>query len=417
MKPLVLVSILILVFGAVSERLKRSPLTPPMVFVAVGLAAGAGLLGSFGEYDGFELTRVLAELTLILVLFTDASRILVKDLRQSYHLPLRLLAIGMPLSVALGAALSLVSFPQLSLGAALVLAAILVPTDAALGQSVVSSPSVPARIRQALNVESGLNDGLALPFVVVFAAIATMADDSPTSLVGFALAQVTLGPLAGAAVGYLGGRAVTHSVERKWMDHSFEQLSALALAFLSFLVAEMIGGNGFIAAFVSGMTLGNTAPRIGPVLQEFAETEGQLLSLVTFLCVGAHLAWPMLGEPTVAMWLYAIASLTVVRMLPVAISLIGTKLRPMSFVFLGWFGPRGLASVLFAFLVLEQDVPGHETILQVVVLTVILSVFAHGATAWPSSKVYARKCDAERARAPEEWVEVPELSPRISYRG
>lgn len=416
MHALLLVSVLILVFGALSERLKRSPFTPPMIFVGVGLAAGAGWFGSFGEYDGVELTRVLAELTLILVLFTDASRVRFRELEAGYQLPLRLLALGMPLSLLLGAALAKLSFPHFSVASALVLAAVLVPTDAALGQSVVSSPNVPLRIRQALNVESGLNDGLALPFVLVFAALANMSNDSATSWLVFALLQVTLGPVVGAAVGYLGGLLVTACVDREWMDHSFAQLSALALAFLSFLISEMVGGNGFIAAFVCGLTLGNSAPRVATELQDFAETEGQLFSLLTFLCFGAHLAWPLLFDVTGSMWLYAALSLTLMRMIPVALSLLGSKLMPLSYGFLGWFGPRGLASILFAFIVLEEQVPEHDAILKIVVATVLLSVFAHGATAWPGSKVYGRICETRRNEAPEEWTRVPELPTRISYR-
>jgi NhaP-type Na+/H+ or K+/H+ antiporter len=414
MKALLLVSVLVLAFGAISQRLKRTALTPPMVFVAVGFAVGAGLLGTFGSYDGFELTRLLSELTLIVVLFTDASRIRLRELRQGYGLPLRLLAVGMPLSIVLGALISLAMFPELSFWSACVLATILVPTDAALGQAVVSSKAVPVRIRQALNVESGLNDGLALPIVVVLAAFATMADEPAVHLLMFAAKQVTLGPVVGVLVGLVGGRFVTWCVERHWMEHSFEQLSALALAFLSFLLAELVGGNGFIAAFVAGLTLGNTATRVGPVLEEFAETEGQLLSLLTFLCFGAHLAWPLLGDMTVIMAVYAVLSLTLIRMLPVSLSLLGTGLRPMSHVFLGWFGPRGLASILFAFLVLEEGVPGRDEMLLVVVLTVLISVYAHGVTAWPGSKVYGSLCEARKAEAPAEWAEVHDLPTRLS---
>ena len=350
------------------------------------------------------------------MLFTDASRIRFRELAREFRLPLRLLAIGMPASLVLGAGVAKLAFGDFSLATAFVLAAILVPTDAALGQSVVSSQSVPARIRQALNVESGLNDGLALPFVLVFAALANMAVDSATHWLGFAALQITLGPLAGAAVGYLGGRLVTAGVERGLMDHSFEQLSSLALAFLAYLTAELIGGNGFIATFVCGLTLGNTADRVGPVLEDFAETEGQLFSLLTFLCFGAHLAWPLLGEITPMMWLFAVLSLTVMRMVPVAISLLGGGLMPISYVFLGWFGPRGLASILFAFLVLEEKVPGHDAILRIVIATVLLSVFAHGATAWPGSKIYGRFCETKRRDASEEWLEAPELPARIRYR-
>lgn len=414
MKTLLLVSVLILVFGAVSERLKRTALTPPMVFVGVGLAVGAGLFGSFGSYDGFALTRLLSELTLIIVLFTDASRIRFRELEEGYELPLRLLAVAMPLGVVLGAALAIVLFPELSIWSACVLAVILVPTDAALGQAVVASKSVPLKIRQALNVESGLNDGLALPIVLVFAALANMDAEPVAVWLWFIAKQLTLGPLVGVVTGFGGGRLVVWCVERRWMEHSFEQLSALALAFLAFLLAELVGGNGFIAAFVAGLTVGNTAGRVGRVLQEFAETEGQLLSLLTFLCFGAHLAWPLLADVTGTMVLYGVLSLTLVRMVPVSLSLVGSKLRRFTHVFMGWFGPRGLASILFAFLVLEEGVPGRDLILVVVVITVLMSVYAHGVTAWPASKAYARVCETERHETMEEFMPVAELPTRLS---
>ncbi len=414
MKALLLISALVLAFGAISERLKRTALTPPMVFVSVGFAVGAGLLGSFGEYDGFELTRLLSELTLIVVLFTDASRIRFRELQQGYHLPLRLLAVGMPLSIVLGAVVAIAMFPELPFWSACVLGAVLVPTDAALGQAVVSAKAVPSRIRQALNVESGLNDGLALPIVLVLAALATMAHEPVSAWLVFAAKQVTLGPLVGAAVGFAGGRFVTWCVDRDWMDHSYQQLSALALAFLAFLLAELVGGNGFIAAFVAGLTLGNTAERIGPVLEDFAETEGQLLSLLTFLCFGAHLAWPLLGDMTGTMLLYAVLSLTLIRMVPVSLSLLGAGLKPLSHVFLGWFGPRGLASILFAFLVVEEGVPGRDEMLLVVVVTVLISVYAHGLSAWPGSKAYASFCETQKEQAEAEWMPAPELPTRLS---
>ena len=323
MKTVLLICALIIGFGVVSERLHKSILTPPMVFVSVGLLVAAGWLGTFESIDGLELTRLLAELTLILVLFLDASRIGLRDFRRDLSLPFRLLAVGMPLTLLLGAGLAALLFPALSLWEVALLGAILAPTDAALGQAVVSSPVVPARIRQALNVESGLNDGLALPLVVILLAVGGMSAEpsSASEWIAFVVKQVLLGPLAGIAVGLGGGSLVRRAAEREWMSQSFQQLSAVALAILAYGVAELIEGNGFMAAFSAGIVVGTTARSVTPVLQEFAETEGQLLSLLTFLCFGSHLVWSTLPDMNGEVFLYAMGSLTVVRMLPVAVSL------------------------------------------------------------------------------------------------
>lgn len=403
MHTIFLVSLLILLFGLISEKLYRTIITPPMVFVGVGVAVGTGWLGSFEELDGFESTRLLAELTLVLVLFTDASRILFRELRIDYRLPLRLLSIGLPLTVMLGTAVGLWLLPQLNLGEAAVLAVVLAPTDAALGQAVVSSSIVPARLRQALNVESGLNDGLSLPLVLILLAVAGMEENIGMTgrWVWFTGKQVILGPVAGILVGWAGGALVGFCQRRQWMTESFQQLSALALSFLAFAGAELVEGNGFIAAFAAGLVLGNSAPQVARTLEGFAEAEGQFLSLLTFLCFGAHIVWPLLPDVTYDVVLYAVLSLTFVRMLPVSLALMGTGFGAVSQLFLGWFGPRGLASLLFAFLVMDDDIGGRDTIFLTVTVTVLMSVFAHGVTAWPAARGLAGFCSRQKEPMPE----------------
>ena len=419
MKSLFLISLLILLFGLVSERLHRTIFTPPMVFVAIGLAVGAGVFGSFENYDGAELTHLLTEITLVVVLFTDASRISLTELEKDFKLPLRLLGVAMPLTILLGTVVAYLLFDDLTFWGAAVVATVLAPTDAALGQAVVLSTIVPARIRQALNVESGLNDGLAVPLVLITIALASVMGGAGTTgyWASFTLKQILLGPLVGIGVGYIGGKLVERGARAHWMTHSFQQLSALALALIAFLGAEQIGGDGFIAAFTAGLTLANAAKGVCGVLQEFAETEGQLLALLTFLCFGAHLIWPVIGEIDGTMILYAVLSLTVIRMVPVALSLLGSGLMPVTYGFLGWFGPRGLATILFASLVLEHEVPGGEQIYLVALTTAFLSVFLHGLTAWPGAKLYSRSCridDEEREMA--EHMPAAETPVRIRFR-
>jgi NhaP-type Na+/H+ or K+/H+ antiporter len=256
-----------------------------------------------------------------------------------------------------------------------------------------------------------LNDGIALPVVLIFAALASMGGGegrSAADWVQFAALQVTLGPAAGVTVAWLGGRLITWSDNRQWMDSRFARLAGIALALLSFASAELIGGNGFIAAFVAGMTLGNSQRGKCEYLYSFLEAEGQLLALLVFLLLGLSFAWPTIAESDGTMWLYAVLSLTVVRMVPVAISMIGSGLRPPSVLFLGWFGPRGLASLLFAILILEEaDLPHGQLVFNVVILTVLGSVFAHGMSAAPAATWYG-KLASDASRCPAEHKAVVE---------
>ena len=415
-----LIASAVLAFGLVSRRIEGSVLTPPLAFVALGMVLAPGGLGVLEIEIGEGLAHLLAEFTLILVLFGDAARIDVPALRRELGLPLRLLALGLPLTVLAGFGLAVWLLPELSLVHAALLAAILAPTDAALGQAVVSDSRVPLRIRQALNVESGLNDGLALPVVLILAALAGAGADGGRSAVewlGFAALQVTVGPTAGLAVGWLGARAVHAAAARGWMSDSFEQLSGLALALLAFAGAELAGGNGFIAAFTAGLTFGTVARGFCEGLYRFVEAEGQLLVLLVFLMLGCALAWPALQAAGPANWIYALSSLTIVRMLPVAIALLGSRLQPVSVIFLGWFGPRGLASLLFALLVAgPQIMPEDTPIFSTVVLTVLLSVLLHGVSAAPAARRYGAYLLARREQARHEHTPVTAHPLRVRHR-
>ncbi len=405
-----LTALAVCVFAAFSRKAERSPVTPPMFFVAVGFVLGGHGLGWLHlEVDG-EAIHFLAELTLILVLFTDAARIDLKCLRREKSIPMRLLGIGMPLTIAAGAAAAVALLPELGWIEALLLAAILTPTDAALGQAVVSNPLVPVRIRQSLNVESGLNDGIALPVVLVLASLAGAREESGDAeyWVRVAVLAVTLGPLVGGLVGLAGGRVVAWGTRSGWINDAFQRLAGLGLALLAFSAAELVGGNGFIAAFVAGLVLGNTARGVCDCLYEFGEAEGQLLTLLVFLAFGAVMLPVALAHANVDAWIYVLLSLTAVRMLPVGLSLLGTGLRPATVAFLGWFGPRGLASILFALLVVEEGrLLTGPLVESVVVLTVFGSTFLHGVTAYPLAHRYGaytagmEKSEAEHADAPE----------------
>jgi NhaP-type Na+/H+ or K+/H+ antiporter len=381
-------------FGLVSRRLEGTLLTAPIVFVAAGFVLGPWALGLVEfRLDGHTVLLV-GEIALAIVLFTDAASTNFSILRQNEALPLRLLGIGMPLTIVLGTVVAALLLTDLTLWEAAIVGVVLAPTDAALGQAVVSNPRVPARIRQALGVEAGLNDGLSVPFLALFLALAEAEVEhlSADIWIRFALEQIGYGVLVGIGVGLVGGWLVRWASHRGWMTDSFRRLALLALAIIAWALADQIGGNGFIAAFVGGLLIGPTVERLGERVIRFTEAEGQLLNLSVFFIFGVL----VLGAIQPLSWeiaLYALLSLTLIRMLPVALSLYGTDLRGVSVLFAGWFGPRGLASIVLGLIVVEEAplLPGRGEIEAVVALTVVLSVLLHGVTAAPLSAVYARR--------------------------
>lgn len=407
---LALVALLVVGFGLVSARAARSLVSGPMAFVAFGILIGGEGLDLLGVEVDAAILEVLAEVTLALVLFTDATRMDLREARKDASLPGRLLGIGMPLTIVAGAGAGLLLLTDLRVWEAALLAAILAPTDAALGQAVVTDRSIPVRVRQSLNVESGLNDGIAAPVVTVCLALAAVEIDSGSAgtWVRFGLEQIGFGVLVGVASGALGGWLLRTCGARGWVTGTFRQLSTMALALVAYGFAGAVGGNGFIAAFTAGIAFGFVARDLTEEIEEFAEDEGQLLTLLTFLFFGASLAGPALGDITGRIVAYSLLSLTLVRAVPVALSQVGAGLRRETVALMAWFGPRGLASIAFVLMVLEEaDLPGTETIRLTVTCTVVLSVVAHGVTAGPLARVYGRRM----AAASEHDEEMPEHRP------
>jgi NhaP-type Na+/H+ or K+/H+ antiporter len=358
---------------------------------------------------------LLAEATLVLLLFTDAIRIDLRLLRRQLQLPARLLGVGLPLTLIAGTALAAVLFSDLSIWEAALVAAILSPTDAALGRAVVTNPRVPARVRQALNVESGLNDGIMLPVITLLLALAAANGDLETAghWVAFAGKQIGYGLLVGAVVGYLSGRLVREFAGRDWMEGAFRQLATLAAGVGTFALAEAAGGNGFVAAFVAGLAFGAAARDYCAGVYDFVEDEGQLLALLTFLFFGVSLAGPALDDLSWQIAAYAVLSLTVVRMIPVAIGLAGTHLKLPTVGFIGWFGPRGLASIVFGLSILgEAELPVADDLFLTVIWTVLLSVALHGASSVWLSQRYGRWFAAHGRQHMREAEPVDEMPTR-----
>ena len=413
MGDLAVLAAVVFAFGLVSRRLEGTVLTAPIVFVLVGAILGPAGLGLIEFELDDHTVLLLAEIALALVLFTDAASTDLSTLRQNEGLPLRLLGIGMPLTIALGAAAALLLLTDLTFWEAAIVGTVLAPTDAALGQAVVSNPRVPLRVRQALNVEAGLNDGLSVPFLALFLTLAVAEEElqSASYWIRFALEQIGLGVLVGIGVGLVGGWLVSLASRKSWMADPFQRLALLALALIGWALADQIGGNGFIAAFVGGLAVGPTVEHVGERLIQFTETEGQLLNLSVFFIFGV-LVIGLIGPLSWEVALYALLSLTLIRMLPVALSLFGTHLRSISVLFMGWFGPRGLASIVLGLIVVAEAplLTGREKIEQVVALTVLFSVLLHGLTAAPLSAAYARRVDGMSADVPEKRGTVDETT-------
>jgi NhaP-type Na+/H+ or K+/H+ antiporter len=395
--------VLILLYSMVSKRVDRTILTAPIVFTGAGLIVFLVLPAVWEQEGNIEVFMKAAEVGLVLLLFTDACRIDRQVLKGMRNLPARLLSIGMLLTILLGALGALVVFRQLSLLEAGILAAILAPTDAGLGQIIVNSPRVPMKIRQALNVEAGLNDGLSVPFLLFFMALANSDGGSQkASLTRFIVEQLGYGALVGVGIGMVGGLLVGLAHRKKWMAESWQQLGVVALPLLCALASEPIGASMFIAAFVAGLTAQVGFKEGGKHAGEFTEGWGQLLNLSVFFLFGLLVAraWPQFNGTHL---LYAGLSLTVVRMLPVAIALWGTRLSSATVLFMGWFGPRGLASIVLGLVYIEQAMheEGLSTIRLAVMATVFVSIFAHGLSAAPGMERYARKIARLEADAPE----------------
>lgn len=373
------VALVVVAFALVSRRARRWPVTMPIVTVAAGAATQAAGLVDLG-LDGAAL-RVLGEVALAVVLFSDAVRIDVRALRRERGLPVRLLLVGLPLSIVLGTLVVLLLLPSLELWQAALLAAVLAPTDPALGQAVVEDEAVPVRIRQSLNVESGLNDGLALPAVLLFIALAGGRAGEQESWSAFFAQQVGVGLLLGALIGVLGALALRAASRAQWLDGLYGQLATLALAVLALTVTDELGGSGFVACFVSGLAFGAIGRQEATHLSEYTEDSGQLLTAVALFGFGNVLLAGALDGLTWQVVTAGLLLLTAVRMVPVLVSLVGSRTRWPTRFFLGWFGPRGLASIVFGLLLLEEQVPDGEVLFTVIAFTVLASVLAHGASA------------------------------------
>lgn len=386
---LTLVSAFVLLYSLGSRRIESWPVNGALIFIAFGYAFGpSGLewLELTADEEGLSL---VAELTLAVVLFSDAASVDIRVLKKYMQLPERLLLIGLPLTVILGILIGYVLFPGMDILYIALLAAMLAPTDAALGKAVITIKAVPDKIRESLNVESGLNDGICVPLVLILLALATQQvahHETPSLVLTQVAKSIGIGLATGLGVSLAGSYLLRLAKIQRLMDQSWMHLPVVALSILAFGLAQYLGGSGFVAAFCGGLLFGQLNKGHKKQLLEESDNIGNLLSLLTWVFFGAAFLGQALPYLTPQVVLYSLLSLTLVRMLPVFLSLTGSGLTPGEKMFIGWFGPRGLASIVFGVVVFQAELAGEETLLATVVCTVVLSVMLHGISANPLAK-------------------------------
>ncbi|ETF09671.1 cation:proton antiporter [Pseudomonas moraviensis] len=382
---LALLAAFLLTYSIFAGRFESRLLNGPLMFMLAGLILGPAFLGILQPRIDSHGLRILAELTLAIVLFSDAANADLKVLKAHEGLPLRLLLIGLPLTMLSGWLLAIWLFPQAPLIELALLAILPAPTDAALGKAVVSNPKVAAPVREGLNVESGLNDGICVPVLLMFLALLIEEHtQSPLSLaIELFFEELGIGALIGGTLTFMAWLMQRYSGKHHWQTPMWSQLTLPGLAVLCFATAQTLGGSGFIAAFVGGLLASYLFAEQKHDLLKASEEFASLLSIITWVVFGALVIPSVWSSFTVDVWLYALLSLTVIRIVPVLVSLAGTGFDFETRLFIGWFGPRGLASIVFAIMILDYPLQTGRTLVAVAACTVLLSVLLHGLSANP----------------------------------
>jgi len=385
---------IILLYGFFSKSLLNFNISGPMFFLLIGIVFSPLGFNLTNLATDSHIVEIIAEIALIIVLFSDSSSINLKEFKKDYKVPFRLLFVGLPLTIVFSTYIATLFFPDEALLHLLLMALILAPTDAALGKAVVTDLVVPEKIRSSINVESGLNDGIVFPMLIttILLIIGHQELGTDNSWIAYLAEQISLGFFFGAIAGYLGAKLLNIAVKKDSIESTYRRLFPVALAILSYYLAEHFGGNGFISAYISGMLFGNYSKVLNEDTKSFLESDGEMLILVSFLVFGLTFVPSSIVYWDTKVIIYSLFSLTLFRMLPVALSLIGLKLSFISKLFIGWFGPRGIASILYVMVVVQKihDISGHETLYATITLTILLSIILHGLSAKPFVKLYAK---------------------------
>jgi NhaP-type Na+/H+ or K+/H+ antiporter len=390
---LAILALFIFVYSLVAGRIERSAISGPMVFVTAGFLMGPFGLGWLKGDATSDDMRTLADLTLALILFIDAANADMVILKKQIRIPARMLLLGLPGVIALGFGFAVLMFDGLTLYEAAILATMLAATDAALGKAVITNKAVPARVREGLNIESGLNDGICVPIVLFFIALSVGGQHGESEVTAIALVaqELGIGMAVGLGLALFGASLLRWCWKKGWVTEIWIHVTVIGLAIASFALAQSLHGSGYIAAFTGGLLFGFLAKDKAHQLVLAAEGAGETLALVTWMLFGAMVIGTAFKQFTWEVLVYALLSLTVIRVVPIFLSLAGTGESVSSRLFLGWFGPRGLASIVFAIIVINAEVPGGEFLALVVICTVFLSLVAHGITARPLAKWLSRK--------------------------
>jgi NhaP-type Na+/H+ or K+/H+ antiporter len=395
---------LLFLFGLFSRKIAGTVVTAQMIFLAAGMLLGPIGLNLISLSPKSGLVLGIIKVALVLTFFSDASLIGLHSLFLKERLSGRLLFLGLPLTICLGAALAASLFADITLIEAVLIGVILAPTDASLAQKVVEERKVPTLVRKGLIIESGLNDGAVMPlfiFVIALEAVDELNKPLGTFLT-IALEQIGFGILVGIVIGLVGGWLFSRAFLSGSMSEIYYRTGFVTLALISWIVAEEMGGSGFVAAFVAGLAIRTTCRKVTDEEVILPKAEGNTLSLAVLFTMGV-MSVEYLHLVDLKIFAYAVLSLTVVRMLPVVISLIGSHLDIRTGLFIGWFGPRGLASIVLMLIAIEklEGIKVSGTIGMAVITTVIISVFVHGITSGPASNWYARIVATLPPDAPE----------------
>lgn len=391
---LALLAAFVLVYSSIAGAVDRTWVSGPIIFTGFGLLIGPVGLDLLTLEVDLEFIRGLAEITLAMVLFTDAAGANMSVLKKTGGLPARLLLLGLPLTILMGFGVAALLVDSLSLFTMAVLATMLAPTDAALGKAVVANEAVPDEVRQGLNVESGLNDGICVPILFVFLALALdkTGDSGPWALaLKLVIEEIGIGLTVGVALTFVSAKLLKQARLRQWLTHTWIQIPVVALALSCFAITQCLGGSGFIAAFSGGILFGILARDLRDEFLLAAEGTGDTLALITWVIFGSAVVGQAVGNFSWMILLYSVLSLTVIRMLPVFLSLTGSGIDTEGKLFIGWFGPRGLASIVFAVIVANSGLPDSGVLSMTVACTIILSILGHGVTANPWARAYGER--------------------------
>ena len=370
------------IYGLISKKIDSSYISGPIIFLAFGILVGPYGLGVFKLAEGSSMIKNLAEFTLALILFTDASMAKVEVIKHNLNIPRRLLLVGLPLTIVLGFIGAYYLFYDFSWVEAAILAVILAPTDAALGKAVVTNPKIPGKVRESLNIESGLNDGICVPFLLLCFAFAIESKSGLEIITnGYFIRAIGIGVAVGLGLAYTGVYFIKQFYRKGWIGASMQQVIVISLTFSIFSLAQFLGGSAFIACFVGGLVFGIQARELKKKLVLAAEGVGDTMALITWVVFGALIIARIFNNIDLAIIIYALLSLTVIRMLPVFLALAGLNIEAKTRLFIGWFGPRGLASIVFVVMALELDLPHENTIISVVACTIVFSILLHGLSA------------------------------------